>query len=159
MTYAKRYSCQIEMMHGFKSTETSFFQPVAENVPACQLVGTSDMKSTIEQYKLKRKNQGSSHTRHLVGDNYLLSTRKSHRSLTMSDATVLHTGIFQLSIKKKCPPRTWKLRLLAHAGNESFKMVVSKGKTGSRESRILNSEREDITYILEIRYRKNLAGL
>ena len=38
------------------------------------------------------------------------------------------------------------------------KMVASKdfkGNTGSRESRFLNSEREDITYTaLEIRYRK-----
>ena len=42
--------------------------------------------------------------------------------------------------------------------NERFKMVASERNTGSRESRILFSEREDIIhttlYILEIRYRK-----
>ena len=42
------------MMHGFKSTQTSFFSPVAENVPACQIVGASDMKSTIEKINLKK---------------------------------------------------------------------------------------------------------
>ena len=50
------------------------------------------------------------------------------------------------------------LRFIAHACNERFKMAASKGNTGSRESRFLNTEREDITYIVETRKGKQAKG-
>ena len=55
----------------------------------------------------------------------------------------------------------WKdraLRFIAHACNERFKMAASKENTRGREGRFLNTEREDITYILETRKRKQAKG-
>ena len=57
----------------------------------------------------------------------------------------------------------WKdraLRFIAHACNERerFKLAASKGNTGSREGRFLNTEKEDITYILQTRKGKQAKG-
>ena len=59
---------------------------------------------------------GPPQTRHLVVDNYLLSTTKWYRQLILSDASIPHIGMLVVDNLVR-PARAWELTFPTHARN------------------------------------------